>query len=125
MSYVGQAGGFSSLTPLDRSYIVSTNWISSKSPNWKAERACGPASAYTLHKIFIGKDNPVRTESFLRLADQYAEKGSGWVNASYFERFGGEKVVMTGKEMIDNITSNAYMGTCCSISKRSTLRYYS
>lgn len=110
MSYVGQAGGFSGLTPLDRSYIVSTNWISSKSPNWKAERACGPASAYTLHKIFIGKDNPVRTESFLRLADQYAEKGSGWVNASYFERFGGEKVVMTGKEMMDNITSNAYMG---------------
>ena len=110
MSYVGQAGGFSSLTPLDRSYVVSTNWISSKSPNWKAERACGPASAYTLHKIFIGKDNPVRTESFLKLADQYAEKGSGWVNASYFERFGGEKVVMTGKEMIDNITSNTYTG---------------
>lgn len=110
LGYIGQAGGFSSLTPLDRSYIVSTNWISSKSPNWKAERACGPASAYTLHKIFIGKDNPVRTESFLKLADQYAEKGSGWVNASYFERFGGEKVVMTGKEMIDNITSNAYTG---------------
>ena len=110
LGYIGQAGGFSSLTPLDRSYIVSTNWISSKSPNWKAERACGPASAYTLHKIFIGKDNPVRTESFLKLADQYAEKGSGWVNASYFERFGGEKVVMSGKEMIDNITSNAYVG---------------
>lgn len=110
LGYIGQAGGFSSLTPLDRSYIISTNWISSKSPNWKAERACGPASAYTLHKIFIGKDNPVRTESFLKLADQYAEKGSGWVNASYFERFGGEKVVMTGKEMIDNITSNAYTG---------------
>ena len=109
-SYVGQTGGFSSLTPLDKSYIVSTNWISSKSPNWKAERACGPASAYTLHKIFIGKDNPVRTESFLRLADQYAEKGSGWVNASYFERFGGEKTVMTGKEMIDTIESREYLG---------------
>lgn len=109
-SYVGQTGGFSSLTPLDKSYIVSTNWISSKSPNWKAERACGPASAYTLHKIFIGKDNPVRTESFLRLADQYAEKGSGWVNASYFERFGGEKTVMTGKEMINTIESREYLG---------------
>lgn len=110
LALAGQTGGFSSLTPLDKSYIVSTNWISSKSPNWKAERACGPASAYTLHKIFIGKDNPVRTESFLRLADQYAEKGSGWVNASYFERFGGEKTVMTGKEMIDTIESREYLG---------------